>query len=166
VPERIAVEVGDLVRVSAAGWVEVEGARASALLEAMAAGEAVVRLDGVVFTGPRGWCPPDGLVFPHLSVRENLGYAGVKRAEVHRVAERLGLHDVLDRRPRSLTPAQRQATALGRAMLASPRLWLLDGAFSRIDAAAFVREEQARVGAVVVGTGLPDPEDRWTTNLR
>ena len=166
VPERVAGAGGAFERVSTHAWVAVTGPRASALLEEVALGTLAIRLDGVPWTGSRGWCPPGGLVFPHLSVRETLGYAGVPRAEVARVGRALGLTDVLDRRPRSVSAGERAATALGRALLASPRLWLLDVPFAEPAPLAFVREERDRVGAVVLGVGLPDPEDVWDTGPR
>lgn len=156
-----SVEVGSVRRESTAAWVEVEGPRATAFLLAVAEGRAVVTVDGAVHAGPVGWCPADRLVFPHLSVRENLGYAGVRRAEVDRIGVLLGLADLLERRPRALSAAQRQATALGRAMLASP-VWVLEHALGDEALRAVVRAEQAARGAFVLGCGLPEPEDRWT----
>ena len=40
-----------------------------------------------------GWVPQDALLFPHLSLRENLAYAGAGESEVERIAESLFLSD-------------------------------------------------------------------------
>ena len=80
-----------------------------------------------------GWVPQDALLFPHLSLRENLAYAGASPSEVEKMAESLFLSDLLDRRPRFLSGGERQRVALGRALLSAPRILLLDEPFSALD---------------------------------
>lgn len=80
-----------------------------------------------------GWVPQDGALFPHLSVRDNLGYAGARDAEIAEMAERLSLGALLQRRPRNLSGGERQRVALGRALLAKPQLLLLDEPFAALD---------------------------------
>ena len=81
-------------------------------------------------------------LFPHMTVRENLAFAlkfrNVAKAEVTtRVMEAatlLHLEDVLDRKPKALSGGQRQRTALGRALVRRPKVFLLDEPLSNLDA--------------------------------
>ena len=80
-----------------------------------------------------GWVPQEALLFPHLSVRENLAYTGPDPSNVADVSEVLSLSELLDRRPRFLSGGERQRVALGRALLSNPKLLLLDEPFSALD---------------------------------
>ncbi len=92
-----------------------------------------------------GYVFQDARLFPHLSVAENLDY-GLRRSRgrAHVIAyddviALLALGPLLDRRPYSLSGGERQRVALGRALLAQPRLLLLDEPLASLDAAR--REE-------------------------
>lgn len=108
-------------------------------------------LDGTVLadTDAGIWQPPErrrvGLVFqdarlfPHLSVAANLRY-GLRRAppgptRFDDIADLLGLGGLLARRPRTLSGGQRQLVAIGRALLAQPRLLLMDEPLASLDSA-------------------------------
>jgi len=81
-------------------------------------------------------------LYPHLSVFENIAFAlelrGVPTAEIERrvrnAAARLGLADLLERRPDQLSGGQRQRAALARAIVRDPAVFLLDEPLSNVDA--------------------------------
>lgn len=86
-----------------------------------------------------GWVPQDGLLFPHLTVSENLDF-GARRSRHQRgpsrvqVIDTLGIGSLLDRWPRQLSGGERQRVALGRALLANPSILLLDEPLAALDA--------------------------------
>ena len=88
-----------------------------------------------------GYVFQDGRLFPHLSVRGNLAYGrrfAPKReryADPGEVVALLGLGPLLDRRPQTLSGGEKQRVAIGRALLASPRLLLMDEPLASLDAA-------------------------------
>ena len=87
-----------------------------------------------------GYVFQDSRLFPHFSVEDNLTYGmnRVPAAERHhgfdQVVELLELGRLLDRRPVGLSGGEKQRVAIGRALLASPRLLLMDEPLSALDA--------------------------------
>lgn len=120
----------------------------------------------------------DYALYPHMSVADNIALplrmrqlhplqrlpgAGLLpgtrrrrrliREEVRAVAARLGLEDVLFRRPAELSGGQRQRVALGRAVVRRPRVFLMDEPLSNLDVSlrttlrAEIRQIQRESGA-------------------
>ncbi len=82
-------------------------------------------------------------LFPHMSVRKNIRFGldmntdldgDEKNQRVEKVAQTLGLAEMLDRKPSALSGGQQQRVSLGRAMVMEPKAFLLDEPFSALDA--------------------------------
>jgi molybdate transport system ATP-binding protein len=88
---------------------------------------------GYVFQEPR--------LFPHLTVRQNLVYGrwftpvGERRERVDHVVELLGIGALLHRGPAGLSGGEKQRVAIGRALLTSPQLLVMDEPLSGLDEA-------------------------------
>jgi molybdate transport system ATP-binding protein len=110
-----------------------------------------IEVDGQVMadTATGEWLPPErrraGLVFqdarlfPHMSVATNLRF-GMRRTQpgtvtFEEVVELLGIDALLARRPHTLSGGERQRVAIGRALLAQPRLLLMDEPLASLDTA-------------------------------
>ncbi|NEK84651.1 sn-glycerol-3-phosphate ABC transporter ATP-binding protein UgpC [Blastococcus saxobsidens] len=103
-------------------------------------------------------------LYPHMTVEQNMGFAlrlaGIGKAEIaRRVAEAaaiLDLSDYLQRRPRALSGGQRQRVAMGRAIVRSPQVFLMDEPLSNLDAKLRVQTRtqiaqlQRRLGTTTV----------------
>jgi len=81
-------------------------------------------------------------LYPHMSAYDNMAFAlkirGIDKAEVARrvnsAAQKLGLTEVLKKKPRTLSGGQRQRVAMGRAIVREPRAFLMDEPLSNLDA--------------------------------
>ena len=87
-----------------------------------------------------GYVFQDGLLLPHLSVRRNLVYgrwftpATERWADFDRIVALLDLAPLLERRPHRLSGGEKQRVAIGRALLASPQILLMDEPLASLDA--------------------------------
>jgi multiple sugar transport system ATP-binding protein len=103
-------------------------------------------------------------LYPHMSVRENLGF-GLKMRQfpkseiegrVQEAADILGIHDLLERRPKQLSGGQRQRVAVGRAIVRKPKVFLFDEPLSNLDAKlrvamrAEISKLHRRLGATII----------------
>jgi len=103
-------------------------------------------------------------LYPHMNVRANMGF-GLKmrkfsKAEiedrVREAADILGIHDLLERRPKELSGGQRQRVALGRAIVRKPKVFLFDEPLSNLDAKlrvamrAEISKLHRRLGATII----------------
>jgi molybdate transport system ATP-binding protein len=87
-----------------------------------------------------GYVFQEGRLFPHLTVRQNLQFGrwfvpGLAPAvQLDYVVDLLGIGALLDRRPGRLSGGEKQRVAIGRALLAGPRLLLMDEPLASLDA--------------------------------
>jgi molybdate transport system ATP-binding protein len=88
-----------------------------------------------------GYVFQDRRLFPHLTAERNLLYGyrllapEQRRERPEAVVELLGLAGFLRRRPQSLSGGEQQRVAIGRALLMSPDLLLMDEPLASLDAA-------------------------------
>ena len=94
-------------------------------------------------------------LYPHMTVYGNMSFgmkvSGAPASEIDQTvraaAETLGLTELLERKPKELSGGQRQRTAIGRAIVRRPRIFLFDEPLSNLDASLRVkmRHEIARL---------------------
>ncbi len=81
-------------------------------------------------------------LYPHMTVYDNMAFGlklkklpkSVIDEKVKDAAKILGIGDLLDRKPKALSGGQRQRVALGRAIVRSPKVFLMDEPLSNLDA--------------------------------
>ena len=103
-------------------------------------------------------------LYPHMTVADNMGFAlkmgGVGKAErdqrVAEAAKLLGLEEFLNRKPKARSGGQLQRVAMGRAIVRSPQVFLMDEPLSNLDAKLRVATRtqiaalQSRLGVTTV----------------
>ena len=103
-------------------------------------------------------------LYPHMNVRDNLGFGlkirkfskGEIDGRVQEAADILGIHDLLERKPKELSGGQRQRVALGRAIVRKPKVFLFDEPLSNLDAKlrvamrAEISKLHRRLGATII----------------
>lgn len=103
--------------------------------------DAARGIDLAVASRRVGYVFQEGRLFPHLTVRANLRYGfelarpAERRVGFDHVVGLLGLEALLERRPGHLSGGEKQRVAIGRALLASPRLLLMDEPLAALDPA-------------------------------
>ena len=165
----LTIEDGEfMVLVGASGCGKTTLLRLIAGLEEATAGRILIGGEDVSDRPPRqrdvAMVFQSYALYPHMSVRQNLGY-GLKvrrirkqeaRRRVEEVAQLLGLSELLDRRPAQLSGGQRQRVAMGRAIVREPKAFLMDEPLSNLDAKlrvgmrASLSELHARLGVTTV----------------
>jgi ABC-type sugar transport system ATPase subunit len=149
VVDDVSLDVGDgefLVLVGPSGCGKSTLLRIVAGLESATSGELRLDSQRVDDLGPRerdvAMVFQNYALYPHMSVRGNLEFplkiARVARPEIERrlraTAEMLGLAELLERKPSTLSGGQMQRVALGRALIREPRVFLFDEPLSNLDA--------------------------------
>jgi multiple sugar transport system ATP-binding protein len=103
-------------------------------------------------------------LYPHMTVADNMGFAlkiaGTPKDEIRKrvveAAKILDLEPYLERKPKALSGGQRQRVAMGRAIVRSPQVFLMDEPLSNLDAKLRVQTRtqiaslQRRLGVTTV----------------
>ncbi|WP_293771376.1 sn-glycerol-3-phosphate ABC transporter ATP-binding protein UgpC [uncultured Corynebacterium sp.] len=147
--DNFSLEIADgefLVLVGPSGCGKSTTLRTLAGLEQVTSGQIFIGDKDVTTTPPRdrdiAMVFQNYALYPHMTVRENMGFAlkiaGNKpddiNARVEEAARTLGLTEYLDRKPKALSGGQRQRVAMGRAIVRSPQVFLMDEPLSNLDA--------------------------------
>ena len=169
--DRLSLDIEDgefLVLVGPSGSGKSTALRMVAGLEETSEGNILI--GGKVVTGLEPRRRDIAMVFqnyalyPHMSVADNMGFAlkiaGMNKTEIRKRVEDaatiLDLTDYLDRKPKALSGGQRQRVAMGRAIVRSPQVFLMDEPLSNLDAKLRVQTRtqiaslQRRLGVTTV----------------
>src|SRR5215216_2937545 len=160
--KQVSLEIGDgefIILVGPSGCGKSTALRMIAGLEDISDGDLLIGGERVNDLSPRdrdiAMVFQNYALYPHMTVRDNMGFA-LKLAKdepaeinkrVEEAARILDLQDHLDRKPANLSGGQRQRVAMGRAIVRSPKAFLMDEPLSNLDAKLRVqmRTEVARI---------------------
>jgi multiple sugar transport system ATP-binding protein len=165
------LEIADgefLVLVGPSGCGKSTTLRMLAGLEPIDAGEVFIGDRDVTFVPPKdrdiAMVFQSYALYPHMTVAENIGFHlkikkvpdAERRTRVLEAAKILDLEEYLDRKPAKLSGGQRQRVAMGRAIVRSPHVFLMDEPLSNLDAKLRVQTRtqiaalQRRLGVTTV----------------
>ncbi|MCB1379387.1 MAG: ABC transporter ATP-binding protein [Alphaproteobacteria bacterium] len=145
----VSVNIDDgefFVMLGPSGCGKTTTLRMVAGLELPTSGEIYIHGRDVTYQEPRhrdiAMAFQDYGLYPHLSIRGNIEFPlkirkmpKVERnAKVEEVAETMGIHALLNRKPGQISGGQRQRVALARALIRNPRVFLMDEPLSALDA--------------------------------
>ena len=147
--DNLNIEIGDgefLVLVGPSGCGKSTSLRMLAGLEEIDAGRILIGDRDVTDVPPKdrdiAMVFQNYALYPHMTVADNMGFAlkiaGNPKAEIRKRVEDaaaiLDLTEYLDRKPKALSGGQRQRVAMGRAIVRSPQVFLMDEPLSNLDA--------------------------------
>ena len=169
--KQVSLDIADgefMILVGPSGCGKSTALRMIAGLEEISDGDLIIGGERVNDLAPRdrdiAMVFQNYALYPHMTVRQNMGFA-LKLAKedeseiakrVEEAARILDLQDHLERKPANLSGGQRQRVAMGRAIVRSPRAFLMDEPLSNLDAKLRVQMRtevsriQQRVGTTTV----------------
>jgi multiple sugar transport system ATP-binding protein len=169
--DKLDIEIGDgefLVLVGPSGCGKSTSLRMLAGLEDVNEGRILIGERDVTNLAPKdrdiAMVFQNYALYPHMSVADNMGFAlkiaGESKEKIReRVVEAakiLDLEEYLERKPKALSGGQRQRVAMGRAIVRSPQVFLMDEPLSNLDAKLRVQTRsqiaalQRRLGVTTV----------------
>src|SRR5687767_9675204 len=147
--KQVDLDIGDgefMILVGPSGCGKSTALRMIAGLEEISDGDLIIGGERVNELGPRerdiAMVFQNYALYPHMTVRDNMGFAlklakedqGEINKRVEEAARILDLEKHLDRKPANLSGGQRQRVAMGRAIVRSPKAFLMDEPLSNLDA--------------------------------
>ncbi len=169
--KQVSLDIGDgefMILVGPSGCGKSTALRMIAGLEEISDGDLLIGGERVNDLAPRdrdiAMVFQNYALYPHMTVRENMGFAlklakekeDEIRKRVDEAARILDLEQHLERKPANLSGGQRQRVAMGRAIVRSPKVFLMDEPLSNLDAKLRVQMRtevsriQQRVGTTTV----------------
>ncbi|MGH8894046.1 MAG: ABC transporter ATP-binding protein [Actinomycetes bacterium] len=169
--DALDIEIGDgefLVLVGPSGCGKSTSLRMLAGLEDVNGGRILIGERDVTNLAPKdrdiAMVFQNYALYPHMSVADNMGFAlkiageskETIRERVTEAAKILDLEQFLERKPKALSGGQRQRVAMGRAIVRSPQVFLMDEPLSNLDAKLRVQTRsqiaalQRRLGVTTV----------------